>query len=180
MCDSSTYQNRVHDFAEKSDPFIFTNDGIGNAVIVSKEIFDHAKENVYIYCGQLNKKLTSDQLYFNSLISFLESGKKLKVLVSEIDGEYSPALQRVIEKSKVTNQVECRYLENNADINSHFTFNGNNNVHFTVADNKSFRIEFDPKEYKAFCSFNNIEISGKLTSIFLKYFDLASPIPHLS
>lgn len=183
MCDISTYKNRIHDFAERLDPFIFSNEGVEHAEIVLSEIFEHAKDQVYIFCGHLDEKLTSRSLYYNSLMAYLASGKTLKVLIGDLPEVKSPALLRIFEKiqenKKINadyNNIECRLLKDSSGINSHFKFNEARNIHFTVSDRRSFRLETEPKEYRAFCSFNDVDISNKLSSLFSTYFEMAEPI----
>ena len=183
MCNISAYKNRIHDFADRLDPFIFSNEGVEHAEIVLSEMYEHAREKVYVYCGHLDEKLTSRPQYYNALTAYLESGKELKVMIGDNPEVMSPALSRIVEKcrekttdNKCIKNIECKILKVLSGLNSHFNFNEKQNIHFTVADNRSFRLETEPKEYRAFCSFNNVDISTKLSTIFLAYFDKASPI----
>jgi len=181
MCDISTYKNRIHDFAERLDPYTFSNEGIEHAEIVLSEMYEHANEFVYVYCGHLSEQLTSRPLFFNALTAYLAcGGKQLKVLIADKPNpeDMSPALIRILEKCKKNksensndNSIECRLLKDTDGINSHFQFNEKKSIHFSVADNRAFRLEIEPEKYRAFCSFNNVEISTKLSSIFMTYFN---------
>jgi len=176
MCDLKTYENRIHEFAEKLDPFIFSNEGINHAEIVLSEIYEHAKEYVYIFCGNMSEQLTSRPKLYNALSSYLDSGKELKLLIENKPDVMSPALIKIIEASKKNNNIQCRVLDDTSEIYSHFNFNDNKRVHFTIADKRTFRLEIDPENYKAFCSFNNFEIGDKLTQVFNQYFKVSQPI----
>lgn len=176
MCNLSTYENRIHEFAEKLDPFIFSNEGIDHAEIVFSEIYEHAKDSICIFCGNLSEQLTSRPKLFNSLSSYLDSGKELKLLIESRPEEMSPALTKIIDASRKNSKIQCRVLEDSVGINSHFNFNDNKRVHFTVADKRTFRLEIEPENYKAFCSFNNFEIGERLTQIFNQYFEKSQSI----
>lgn len=147
--------------ATESD-LVFPNDGPDHAEILMSQIFDSTKKEISILSGALGSPLTSRPLYLNSLQRLLERNVKIKIILvsKDINSIESEALKLLISKDimiRILDEEERKkYLEKF----------GGKEQHFCISDKKRFRFEYEPKKYKAYACFNNIEFASDLNKIF--------------
>lgn len=158
-------------YDQKTD-LLFTNSGREHAVVLLSTIFDNTKDTLYIYGRELRKELTSCKRYVLSLFDCIKRGVSIKVLLEEEKDESkkSPMRKVLEELSKKECNVSVRSMKNvDEEMKRHMP----NATHFTVSDNRAFRMEYDIANYKAFCSMNSSEMSEYLISAFNATFSAA-------
>lgn len=146
--------------------FVFKNDGNEKALIVFKNIFKSATQQIQIVANDLNNVLTNHADYRSSLTEFLEkSDVKLDILLFEdkINGNNSSIaslLRRFTEKITLKISKGKSFKDNDSG----------KKIHFCVADNSMYRLEYDVEERKAQCNFNDPVKAGSLKALFYKAF----------
>ena len=130
-------------------------------------IFQTAEKEVRIFAGCLCHHVGNKQEYIIALSEFLERGGSLKILLNKYDKEVaktSGLYKRLAYYKEQKFPVEVKettahpFLTNDPD---------RKEVHFTVADEKSYRIETDIEKRTAECNFNNSELAKGI----IKFFD---------
>jgi hypothetical protein len=133
-------------------------------------LFDNAQQGVKMYCHGLSAKLTNRDPYLSAFENFLKSGKKLKLLVETEEGITMEAFQKVWQyQKKQLGLIECKKI--NEEGKKHINDQIMGKCNFSVFDDKMFRLETNPENFKAFGSFNNVEISEMLTKVFDEVFN---------
>ncbi len=132
----------------------FLNSDKDKALIVLVELFKSAKETIRIFAANLCHDVGSEREYIEALSDFIEKNGSLKILLNsynEEDAKNSNLFKRLAYyQSEGKNVVIKR-----TSIRPYFVGDEKKKeVHFTVADNKGFRIETDIDNRTARCNFN--------------------------
>jgi len=157
------YKDWLNKEANNNATSIIRNSGRIKAALLMAKIFDIAQDYIYIYSKCLSEALTKTNIYYEALEKCVNKNINFKVLLQE-NTPISEA-RRLIE-SKSGNKVKILNFEEIESLNKTTL---NMDAHFAIADDKIFRIEYDPKDYKAFASFNNKEIAIMLKERFLEF-----------
>lgn len=173
--DIQEYKEAVEYFSNSEKNFEFTNKGIPHAATVVSNIIRTAKEELLIYSGNMNRDVANDQNMVEMMRVFLDSGKKLRIVVDEIPNEEdrSESLKLILESEyDLTKDVLIRIDENNIFADGlKQLFEDGEAHHFMVADGQAYRFEIDAKQYKAICNFNDTTIAGELKKTFNSLFE---------
>lgn len=166
--DELDYRDAVMYLAEQKDDMLFSNKGAVHAAIVMTAFFTFAEEEVLIFSEKLNKSVANDSEFMKALSKYIVSGKSLKVLLEkDIPDDPSPALIKVMEAAKENpTTVELKTLRSEDIPKIREFFTDNKVHHFAVADQRAFRVEIDPDEFKAIVSFNQPEKAAELHKLF--------------
>lgn len=165
------YEQSVNYFAENRIERNFRNFGKNNALVVLKNIFRHSEEEVLVFAGNSKGDVANDETYVDCVSNFLLSeNAMLKILVEnplkDADNFGFYDLANSASKNNKNVQISTAPKEFIEDIKKIF----GKIVHFTVADGRMYRLETDPENFKAICSFNDSSYSRKLKNLFLTYF----------
>ncbi len=155
------YEEWLQKLAEKKVNAPVFNEGREHAAILLKTIFEHACEYVYIYCRCLRDELTGIEDYYEALKNYIQKKKKIRVLLngteSEID-ENRPIFQLIgRDNYRILTKKQTEQMEQ--------TLN-KQNVHFTLADDCIYRMEYDIEHFKALASFNDKNVGLVLKNAF--------------
>jgi len=137
------------------------NEGREHAAILLKTIFEHASEYVYIYCCCLRDELTGIEDYYKALQNYVQQKKKIRVLLNgtkaEID-ESRPIFQLIgRDNYKILTKKQKEQMEQKLN---------RQNIHFTLADDCIYRMEYDIEHFKALASFNDKNVGLVLKNAF--------------
>lgn len=173
--DIKEYREAVEYFSNTEKDFEFTNKGSEHAATVVSNIIRTTKEELLIYSGNMNRAVANDHEMVTMMQNFLESGKKLRIVLDEIPNEEnrSDSLNLILEYAN-NRPGEVIIREDTENIFSNGLkelFKDGIAHHFMVADGQAFRFEIDAEQYKAICNFNGTEIAGKLKNAFVTLFD---------
>ena len=142
------------------------NEGKEHAAILMSVIFDNAKDYVDIYCNALNPELSMIDVYYDSLKNCLDRGVKIRLALQSSEAQIDDGAIALI-KAKKDNIVKILTSEENNRIQQLL---GNINIHFAVSDEKAYRLEYDPTNFKATSSFNDPLIANALQIAFNSVF----------
>ena len=153
------YKNWLNEISTSNSTTPIFNDGKERAALLMSQIFRSATDHVYIYSRCMNPELTSIDVYYYSLQECLNRGVQISVLLQEDKPSDSRILIEAAKNGsiKVLSPEQQKILQTSLD---------GNNYHFTVADSKIFRLEYDVKDFKAIASFNGEKIAKDLEETF--------------
>jgi hypothetical protein len=172
------YKDYISKLAREGKNEIFFNSGPEHAAFVMGTIFENANAYVKIYAANFSGQISNKPDYQNGLEKYLLKGKKVKILLQ------SDKFNSVKEKPDVFRLLKFYSLinPNQIEIKTHpyrlVENEGDSEIHFTVADNKMYRIEEDVDSFTARGNFNNGEEAATLSNLFDKVWamDGATPI----
>jgi len=149
----------------------FLNSSIEHAGIIFSNIFRKAENYIYIYAGDLNGGISSQNQYWFELLNFLSKNKSehLKILLSKYNPDNIPDLFFRINEPEFISKIEVKYIDKPVMMNE-------KEFHFCVADGLMYRLETDVELFLAQGSFNNVDVSKSLETIFENLFKTGKPI----
>lgn len=153
----SSYKKDIFELAKLKENKVFYNSSEKHASIVHQAIMKYAESYVYILCSSLCTDISNNDEYCELTDKFLSSDSKhqIKIIFTSYDKEFkNKNLSKVFAKYHL--QVEMRKFDGRVTIN-------NKPVHFTISDDRAFRLETDIDKHMAFGNFN-----GELQAKFLK------------
>ena len=161
------YEKAIRHYAENRIDEPFFNDGDDCAKIVFKYLFKTAQKEIKIFSGSLAKKEFPDNSYVAELTNFIRNGGKVSILVqhhNQIDKDsiLFSNLSRLL-KSRSFPDFYLGRTKRKVLLKSH---ENTNEIHFTIADDKAFRIETDINTRSAMCNFNRSTIAEKYSQLF--------------
>jgi hypothetical protein len=161
------YRKFVATLATENSNQTFLNSDEDHAAVVFEQIFKDSKSELRIFAGSLCSKVANSPAYIEALSGFLERGGKLNILLNN----YNPECAK---NSNVFKRL-AYYISEGKSISIKRTTSkpyfandpGKKEIHFTVGDDKSYRIETDIESRTAECNLNNPNIA----KIYIEFFD---------
>lgn len=171
------YKEYLRHLAETRSSTIFTNGGIEHASILMSILLDNTKSVARIFCEGFKPTLVLTDPYKASLEKYLEDvNKSIYVLIERDDWVNADAFKLLKDAaSKRSDKVVFKKIREQ-DQSRMFEQLNDQHCNFAIFDNDKFRFEYNPKEYKAFGSFNDISKSALLINIFDTAFNNAETI----
>ena len=162
--DYESYNNELAEGDGKNE--LFYNSNERHASIVLRALVKNAKRYIKIVCDSMCTDVSNNREYLDLLERFLQGSadRSIKILFVRYDSHFRDLPIAALLR-KYNRQVEIRSREG-VDVN----FDGKP-VHFTMADDKAFRIETDIKAKMAFGNFNNPEQASVLNRVFDRFFN---------
>ncbi len=174
------YQAFLAQLLKNNSSEIFTNGGKKHASILMEMLLQNTKDRIRMFATGLKPELITSEPYINEfrkLFTPENSVSNIQILV-EVDDYINDEPFKIVRdaiNSKINKHIEVKKIteEDNAIIGEELGYSPCN---FSVFDETKFRLEYDPKAYKAFGSFNHGEWSKKLISLFDEVFARAKAI----
>jgi phosphatidylserine/phosphatidylglycerophosphate/cardiolipin synthase-like enzyme len=158
------YENKVKSLANTKSNELHYNSGADHASIVMESIFDTASEEIKIFAGNFNEEVCQKpgERYIQSLKRYLLKGVKIKVLLNDSGSIGQKNLVLSLLKRYSSNDF---YKDNISVKTTNKTVSRDDfkNIHFTVGDNRMYRLEYDTQSFLAEFSFNREEKSKSLS-----------------
>lgn len=170
MAVDRNYKEFVTALSVSGENRTFLNSDEDHALEVLVRIFQTAQNEVRIFAGCLCHHVGNKQEYIIALSEFLERGGSLKILLNNYDvaiAKDSSLYKRLAYYKEKGYPLELK------ETSAHPFLTGDpdkKEVHFTVADNKAYRIETDIEKRTAECNFNNPDLAKGITSFFDQLF----------
>ncbi len=158
------YENKVKSLANTKSNELHYNSGADHASIVMESIFDTASEEIKIFAGNFNEEVCQKpgERYIQSLKRYLLKGMKIKVLLNDS----ATIGQKNLVLSLLKRYSSNDFYKDNISVkttNKTVSRDDFGNIHFTVGDNRMFRLEYDTQSFLAEFSFNREEKSKSLS-----------------
>ena len=169
MVDNS-YKEFVRLMAQTNSDRMFLNSDEEHALEVLVQLIQMSKEKIQIFAGSLCEHIGNKPEYIVALSEFIERGGILNILLNRYDEGKDKnsnlykrlAYYKANGKQIIVKQTNAKpYFSNDQS---------KKEVHFTVGDKKSYRLETDIEDRKAECNLNNPEIAGMISDFFDKLF----------
>lgn len=165
MTELSAYAANIFDLAEKKTDKVFYNSSAEHASIVHQALVKNAANYVDMLCGDLCSDITNNSEYCNLLEEFLQKDSKhhINILFTGYSDIFNnKPIASVLKKYPF--QVDIKKYDGQITYKNH-------PVHFTVSDDRAFRLETDIDQRMAFGNFNSPSQAGSLRNIFEKVFN---------
>ncbi len=165
-----SYRKGVELLAKNQSSEINYNSGSKHAMIVMENLINNSNNNINIFAGNFDDKVCNvgESKYYISLEKYLIRGGQINVLLNNFKIDtYNKTLDLLKQFSateKYTAKISIKITEYKPILNK-------NEYHFTVADNKAFREEYDIENFRAKFSFNQPEKAKELNTQFEKMFN---------
>lgn len=167
------YNEYIRELADELKNVVFYNSGPEHAALVMGTIFSKSNEIVKLYAGSFSGDVSAKEYYTKALEGFLNRGGKLQILLQKEKLE-----KKIKEKGEPTVFDLLKYYSiinpGSISIKIHpfqiIKENGGREIHFTVGDNRMYRLEDDVDNFTAVGNFNDPNESKELAAIFDKIF----------
>lgn len=161
---ASVYAEDIFRLAEGKTNEIFYNSSAEHAIIVHQALMKTAENYVCIFSSSMCSEISNNLEYIAYVRAFLEGGKDrtIKILLTDFSLDF---WQKPIAKllAQYPLQVEVKKYDGNA-------YYKDKPAHFTVTDDRAFRLETDIDKHMAFGNFNSEGQASALKSVFDKMF----------
>lgn len=170
------YREAVRDLAASHSSFVFLNDNANHASIVIETIIEFAQKEVLIFDDVLDGTVSDrSPSFLNTLRTAAKAGKTIHFVMERLlegSSNIEDALRALVRRYPMTVSVrrasqdfvdEVKRVREDLDIEE--------KIHFAVGDGQSYRLEFPRGARKAFCSFNDPVMAGKLSDVFIHWFE---------
>jgi hypothetical protein len=156
-----SYKIAIENLANKKDGTYFTNSGKEHAAIVMSNIFKSTDSHIRIFAKNLSGEVCDQDLYIDGLQQFINRKGEIEIILTEEPSSDSKAF-KLIKEYQICNPEKVNIKKTATNISNLPELK----FHFTVGDERIFRLEKDTSKYLAVCSFNDNEYSKKLISLF--------------
>lgn len=149
----------------------FLNSDKEKALIVLVELFKSAKKEIRIFAASLCHYVGTETEYIEALSDFIENGGVVKILLNSYKEEeirQSDLFRRLAYYQSEGYSVTLK----STNVKPYYAGDETKNeVHFTIADDKGYRIETDIEKRTAKCNFNNPEEARDTVQFFDQVFN---------
>lgn len=171
------YKDFLKNLTKTGSSKLFTNGGKEYASILMSVLLDNTNSVARIFSYGFRPDLVTTDEYKQALERFLKSSyKELRVMVETdeaVDKEPIKMLKKAYQEGN--DHVTLRLItpEDRKELINQL---GGGHRNFAVFDNDKYRMEYDPDDFKAFGSFNDVETCTRLTTLFDKAFEKATSL----
>lgn len=151
----------------------FLNSDEDKALAVLSELFRGANNIVRIFAGNLCEQVGTESEYIESLSDFIEKGGKVRIILNKYDDEKCRTSKLFARLAYYVSEGRDIIVKS-TEVKPYYASDvERNEVHFTIADNKGYRIETDTQKRTARCNFNNPEEAKGVIAFFDDVFNSA-------
>lgn len=146
------------------------NDGVKKASFLLGTMLSIATKSVYIYTQKLNKDVTEDQYFLEHFLRVLiEDTIEVKIIMNEKTN--NPEIQKALNTyACIGNTYNNNVIEMHDRECIEMLF-GKPDVHFSIIDDNTYRLEYDTVKFMADGNFNDNVMSAGLKDTFLYLFN---------
>ena len=149
------YRKQIDSLISKVDGEVLLNGSTSHAAMVIERMLSRAQGTVRIMTRFLDPLIYCEDATKRAAVDFLRAGKKLKILVDDLDGSEShPYFCELQGKNELEIRRVPESLRESIAIN------------FSIMDNKGFRLEKDASGETAVVAFGLDNINARLVSLF--------------
>ena len=149
----------------------FLNSDKEKALVVLVELFKSAKNSVRIFAANLCNYVGTEPEYIEALSDFIEKGGEVKILLNSF-AEENVRNSKLFKRLAYYKSEGKNIVVKKTAVKPYYVGDENKNeVHFTIADDKGYRIETDVEKRTARCNFNNPDEAKSTAEFFDKVFE---------
>ena len=162
------YEEYINQLVQQQKDEVFYNSGPDHAAAVMSAIFNSGNRYIKIYAGELDKRVSKQRHYENSLESFLrKDGVTLKIILQRYNKEEEPEIFDLLRYYNLLDPAKIEIKTHNFRVARGLE---TGEVHFTVADDRMYRVEDDVINFTAEGNFNDAKRSLELSHLFDQMF----------
>ena len=157
---NSIYATKIFQLAEEHTDEIFYNSSAEHAIIVHQALVKNASKYVCIFSSSMCSEISNNKEYCNFVDQFLKEDKEryIHILLTDCHENFANMpIAQVLAKYPL--QVIIKKYTGQVLYNS-------KPVHFTVSDDRAFRLETDIERHMAFGNFNSTIQAQDLKKVF--------------
>lgn len=160
----SVYATEIFKLAEDRSEKVFYNSSAEHASIVHLALAKYATDYIDIFCSSMCTEVSNNADYCLAMKTFLDAdkGHRIKIILTDYTDSF---LQTNIARLFAGYPLQVSIKKYNGVI----LYKGLP-AHFTVSDDRAFRLETDIKERMAFGNFNSPKQAEGLRKVFDKIF----------
>lgn len=171
------YKDFLKNLAKTGSSKLFTNGGKEYASILMSVLLDNTNSIARIFSYGFRPDLVSTNEYKQALERFLKSSyKEIRVMVETTEAVDKEPVRMLKDAYQKGNHHVSLRLITSEDRKELIDQLGGGHRNFAVFDNEKYRMEYDPDDFKAFGSFNDVETCGRLISLFDNAFEKAESL----
>ena len=154
------YPERIFRLAENKTPEIFYNSSSEHAKIVHQALMKTSEKYICIYCGSMYTEISNNPKYLKLMEEFLNGDKErsIKILFADYNPDF---IEKPVAQVLANHPRQVKIKTYTGEVKYTGT-----PVHFTVADDRAFRLETDIQNHIAQGNFNSPKQANKLKNIF--------------
>lgn len=154
------YAEKIFQLAKERVNEVFYNSSKEHAIIVHQALVQNAEKYVYIFSSSMCSEVSNNSEYCTIVKKFLESNKdrEIKIALTDYSDDF-PQMPIANVLAQFKDQVEIKQFDGQV------IYKGNP-AHFTVSDDRAFRLETNIQEQMAFGNFNSQDQAKELKAIF--------------
>ena len=145
---------------------VFLNSDEDKALVVLVELFKSAKSIVRIFAGSLYHHVGNKSEYVIALSEFIEKGGELRILLNNYNEEFAKSSNLYKRLAYYKSQGKPVFVKTTNSRPYRTEDPEKKEVHFTIGDEKAYRIETDIEKRTAECNFNNPDIAKTTADFF--------------
>ena len=165
------YRNFVNNLAKSHEQRMFLNSDEEHALAVFEKIFEISNSKVRIFAGNLCHHVGNEPKYIESLSDFIERNGVVNILLNkfnEDDVKSSNLFKRLAYYKSLGKNIIVKKTNAKPFITDDPE---KKEVHFTIGDECSYRIEKDTENRAAECDLNNPIIAKDTATFFDQLFN---------
>lgn len=162
---TSVYAEEIFRLAENRSDEIFYNSSAEHAIVVHQALMKTAERYVCIFSSSMCSEISNNDEYIKYVRNFLKGGndRRINILLTDYTNDFwKQPIAKLLADYPL--QVQVKKYDGNA-------YYKGAPAHFTVTDDRAFRLETDIEKHMAFGNFNSEEQAGALKVVFDKMFD---------
>lgn len=164
----TVYAEKIFNLAKDKADLVFYNSSPEHAIIVHQALVQNADNYVYIFSSSMCTEVSNNPEYCEIVKRFLSGSenRQIKIILTNYDDGFpEKPIAKVL--ALFPEQVEVKRFDGKVEYKG-------SPVHFTVSDDRAFRLETNIEEQMAFGNFNSPEQARDLKEVFEKAFELPS------
>ena len=155
----SEYAANIFRLAENRDDKVFYNSSAEHAMIVHQALAKTANEYIYIFSSSMCSEISNNNEYLDYLKDFLnDKSHEIRIVFTDFSEAF---LKMPIAKLLATYPLQVSIKKYPGKV----LYNGYP-AHFTVTDDRAFRLETDIENHMAFGNFNSPSQALALKEVF--------------
>ena len=171
------YKAFLKNLAKTGSSKLFTNGGKEYASILMSVLLDNTNSVARIFSYGFRPDLISTKEYKRALENFLSSSyKEIRVMVESDEAIEEEPIRILKEAYGCDRHRVSLKLITPEDRKNLIAQLGGGHRNFAVFDNDKYRMEYDPDDFKAFGSFNDVETCARLITLFDNAFENATSL----
>jgi hypothetical protein len=164
------YKTAVENLASSKSNLIFNNSSPEHAAIVLSAMLKYSNSEFRIYDNDLSGDISElNPDFFDNLSAFISAGKSVKIVIDSLEQSANSQAYKSIIKYKEMYPNTVKLAIANDSFKDSVSKMFEKKINFALGDKTSFRIEDsigDLQQRKAYCCFNNPNITQKLADVF--------------